>query len=118
MLEKTLYANRLFDFYGPLLTENQRNMFRLYYQRDLSYSEVANEKGCSRQAVHDVVDRALSRLRNWEKKLSLVETFEKRQEYLRELKGCIERNDHSEAKQIISILMRDRFRESHSNDGE
>lgn len=93
MLEKTLRANRLFDFYGALLTEKQRELFRLYYREDWSLSEVAETTEISRQAVHDGLERSMERLREYEEKLSLIETFEERRRTLRDIKLQLEAED-------------------------
>ena len=57
-LEMTLY----FDFYGELLTQKQRTCFDLYYNQDLSLSEIAQLDGISRQGVHDAISRAEAQL--------------------------------------------------------
>ena len=41
----------LFDYYGELLTEKQKTCFDLYYNQDLSLSEIAEEAGITRQGV-------------------------------------------------------------------
>ena len=53
----------LFDYYGELLTEKQKTCFDLYYNQDLSLSEIAEEAGITRQGVHDTLARAESVLR-------------------------------------------------------
>lgn len=58
----------LFDYYGELLTEKQKTCFDLYYNQDLSLSEIAEEAGITRQGVHDTLARAESVLRNMEDK--------------------------------------------------
>ena len=50
----------LFDYYGELLTEKQKTCFDLYYNQDLSLSEIAEEAGITRQGVHDTLARAES----------------------------------------------------------
>lgn len=52
----------LFDLYGDLLTEKQRDCFDLHYNQDYSLSEIAEEMGTSRQGVHDAVTRAEAQL--------------------------------------------------------
>lgn len=47
----------LYDYYGELLTEKQRTCFDLYYNQDLSLSEIAEDLGVTRQGVHDTLAR-------------------------------------------------------------
>ena len=48
----------LFDCYGGLLTDKQRELFDLHYNQDLSLGEIAENEGISRQGVHDAIGRA------------------------------------------------------------
>ena len=43
----------LFDAYGALLTGHQREVCELYYMCDLSLTEIAEQKGISKQSVSD-----------------------------------------------------------------
>lgn len=67
-LEMTL----LFDYYGELLTERQRQCFDLRYNQDLSLAEIASELKVSRQGVFDNLSRAEALLRNMEEKTGCV----------------------------------------------
>ena len=67
-LEMTL----LFDYYGELLTDRQRQCFDLRYNQDLSLSEIAQELKVSRQGVYDNLSRAEALLRNMEEKTGCV----------------------------------------------
>jgi len=80
MLEKTTQMNLLYDFYGIMLTEKQREFVELYYLDDLSLAEIAEQFEISRQAVHDNIRRAGAQLLELESKLRLVERFERRRE--------------------------------------
>ena len=62
----------LFDYYGELLTEKQKTCFDLYYNQDLSLSEIAAEAHISRQGVHDTLARAEALLENFEQKTGCV----------------------------------------------
>lgn len=75
----------LYDFYGDLLTERQRNIYQDAVYGDLSLSELADDYGISRQAVHDQIKRADKALEEYEQKLKLVERFEKIRQYSKEL---------------------------------
>ena len=57
-----LTMTMLFDLYGDLLTQKQRDCFDLHYNQDYSLSEIAEEMGTSRQGVHDAVTRAEAQL--------------------------------------------------------
>ncbi len=65
----------LFDFYGELLTEHQKNIYSDIVMNDFSYSEVARDEGVSRQSVYDLVRRCDKVLEEYENKLKLVEKF-------------------------------------------
>ena len=58
----------LYDYYGALLTDRQRECFELRYNQDLSLGEIGEELGISRQGVHDNLSRAEALLRNMEAK--------------------------------------------------
>lgn len=74
-MEKIVEQTLLYDFYGELLTEHQREVYEDVVLGDLGYSEAALEYGVSRQGVHDLVKRVDHQLREYEKKLGLVERF-------------------------------------------
>ncbi|MEE1314765.1 MAG: YlxM family DNA-binding protein [Faecalimonas sp.] len=71
LLEQAL----LYDFYGELLTEHQKEIYEKFVLEDLSLSEIADDAGISRQGVHDVIKRCNKILEGYEEKLHLVEKF-------------------------------------------
>lgn len=89
MSDKRLWLNRLFDFYGPLLTEKQREVFSLYYEDDSTLEEIAEEKGGSRQSVFDLLRRTESTMLKYEKQLRLQEKYKKQTELIEELQQQI-----------------------------
>ena len=89
-MEKIYEDALLFDFYGELLTEKQRQIFEEVVLCDCSLGEVASEHGVSRQGVHDMVRRCGRLLNSYEEKLGLVQKFlliKKKAERIRELSG-------------------------------
>lgn len=71
ILKQTL----LYDFYGELLTEHQKEIYGKFVTEDLSLGEIAKEAGISRQGVHDIIKRCAAALDGYEEKLHLVERF-------------------------------------------
>lgn len=75
MKEKSYEMTMLFDFYGDILTEKQRELFDLYYNEDLSLAEISEHLGITRQGVRDGIVRAEEIIKDFEKKLGLVARF-------------------------------------------
>ena len=67
-LERTL----LFDTYGGMLTDKQKECFDMRYNQDLSLGEIAEELGVSRQAVNDNLTRTEALLRRMEENIGSV----------------------------------------------
>lgn len=74
-VENTIQIAMLYDFYSELLTPRQKEVLQLYYEENYSLSEIAEELGVSRQAVHDTIHKAERSLRTYESKLGIVERF-------------------------------------------
>ncbi len=74
-MEKNTELSILLDFYGELLTEKVRTASILYYNDDLSLSEVAADMGITRQGVRDLIKRAENNLYSYEEKLGLYKRF-------------------------------------------
>lgn len=66
MKADNLTMTLLFDLYGALLTDRQRDCFDLHFNQDYSLAEIAEQLGISRQGVHDAVTRAESQLLRYE----------------------------------------------------
>ena len=75
MKNQTYRMTMLYDFYGELLTERQKEFFDLYYNEDLSLSEIAENSGISRQGVRDVIVRAEGIMQEVEDKTGLIRRF-------------------------------------------
>ena len=75
----------LYDFYGEVLTQRQREFYDLYYNEDLSLSEIAENNGITRQGVRDVIVRAEAILTDLEEKTGLIRRFHAMQERLEQI---------------------------------
>ena len=74
-MESKIELAYLYDFYGELLNEHQRQIYEDFVLNDLSLGEIASEEGISRQGVHDLIKRCSKKLQDYEDKLHLVEKF-------------------------------------------
>ena len=74
-MEKIVQQGILYDFYGELLTEHQRNVYESVVYENLSLGEIADDLGVSRQAVHDLIKRCDKILEGYEAKLGLIKRF-------------------------------------------
>ena len=86
MDDKTYELTLLYDFYGELLTETQREYFEYYYSEDLSLREIADLKGISPQGVRAVLLRTEALLREYEEKTGAAKRFTKRDREIRALR--------------------------------
>ena len=78
----------LYDFYGDVLTDRQKEFYDLYYNEDLSLAEIAENYGITRQGVRDVIVRAEAYLTEIEDKTGLIRRFHTMQGQLREVADC------------------------------
>ncbi len=91
MIEKKVEVSVLYDYYQELLTKTQQNIIELYFNYDLSLSEIAEEIGISRQAVYDHIKRTEKLLYEYENKLQLVQNDKSRRQKIQSLIGEIEK---------------------------
>lgn len=80
----------LYDFYGDMLTDRQKEFYDLYYNEDLSLSEIAENYGISRQGVRDVIVRAEASLTELEDKTGIIRRFHVMQDQLKEVLTSVE----------------------------
>ncbi|MDQ6857069.1 MAG: transcriptional regulator [Candidatus Dormibacteraeota bacterium] len=69
---------RLFDVYGGVLTDHQREACRLHLDEDWSITELAEHLRCSRSGAHDLVRRAVAQLEHLERRLGLAAELTRR----------------------------------------
>ena len=68
----------LYEIYGALLTEKQRQCLELYFCEDYSLAEVAEEMQVSRQAIHDLLRRVEQTLEHYETMLGFLQSKRRR----------------------------------------
>jgi predicted DNA-binding protein YlxM (UPF0122 family) len=80
-LDRLQARNRLlalYERYGRLLTEHQREVLDLYLRSDWSLAEIASHQRTSRAAVHDLIRRSTVALQGYEHRLGLLAEAQKR----------------------------------------
>lgn len=96
MITKVMSVNEileqalLYDFYGELLTDHQKDIYEQFVLEDLSLSEIAQDAGISRQGVHDLVKRCQKILEGYETRLHLVEKFLSIKEKVHEINEALD----------------------------
>ena len=79
----------LYDFYGDMLTDRQKEFYDLYYNEDLSLAEIAENYGITRQGVRDVIVRAEAVLTELEDKTGIIRRFHKMQEQFAQMETAV-----------------------------
>lgn len=107
-IEHRVMLSRLFDIYEPVLTEKQREAFRLHVLEDWSLSEVAERLEVTRQGAHDLVQRARDRLLEMEELLGFSAKDAEWGRHFRELGRWYQRNmdkiSHEAAAELAVLL--------------
>ena len=87
----------LYDFYGDMLTDRQKEFYDLYYNEDLSLAEIAENYGITRQGVRDVIVRAEAILTELEDKTGIIKRFHRMQAQFAQMETAVDaiakRND-------------------------
>ena len=112
MKNQTFRMTMLFDFYGELLTERQKEFYELYYDEDLSLSEIAENYGISRQGVRDVIVRAEAYMTEIEDKTGLVKRFMQRTPHLERIEAAADelrrlndrRSEDSRIAELVTVI--------------
>ena len=105
MKNQTYRMTMLYDFYGELLTDRQKEFFDLYYNEDLSLGEIAENNGISRQGVRDSLSRAARKLNEYEQKLGLLKAYHQRRERDETVRGLIAKIKNTEGSGNILPLL-------------
>jgi len=84
-MEERDYLVILYDFYGELLNDKQREYFEDYYFNNLSLGEISENTGISRNAIHKGLKSAEEKLNFYEEKLNLYKKKKLLDEYISEI---------------------------------
>lgn len=84
-MEKNIHISMLLEIYGKLLTPKQNDVIDLYYNQNLSLSEIAEEANITRQGVRKNLVDAENKLFDYEEKLQILKKKLQREEIIEEL---------------------------------
>lgn len=84
-MEKNIHISMLLEIYGKLLTQKQYDVVDLYYNQNLSLSEIAEEENITRQGVRKNLVDAENKLFDYEQKLLILKQKLSRAEIIEEL---------------------------------
>ena len=74
-MEEIVKQALLYDFYGELLTEHQKEIYEQFILEDLSLGEIASARGISRQGVHDTIRRCEKTLEGYKEKVHQIDNL-------------------------------------------
>ena len=101
-LEMTL----LFDYYGDMLTQKQKECFDMRYNQDLSLGEIAEAMGVSRQAVNDNLTRTEATLRRMEENIGCVKRDKLARRAVEEIRTAATVLDTSSDPAVLAAMRR------------
>lgn len=76
-MEERNYLIILYDFYGELLSDKQRECFEDYYFSNLSLGEISENMNLSRNAIYKNIKSSEDKLYFYESKLNLCKNRDK-----------------------------------------
>ena len=97
-MEDREYIIILYDYYGELLNDKQREYFEEYYFDNLSLSEISENEDKSRNAIHKGIKSVVCKLYEYEDKLRLYEKDNK-------IRKIVEKIKDKEIKKEIEELL-------------
>lgn len=96
-MEERTYLINLYDIYGNLLTDKQKNYFEDYYFNNLTLSEISDNDDITRNAVHKHIKDAKELIKYYESILKINERNNKIEEFSKKLSNELEK----ELKELI-----------------
>ncbi len=96
-MEKYVYYGMLFDIYQGLLKDNNKEIFKWYYDENLTLQEIADNLGVSKSYIGRII-------KNTEKKLDELESTLHIYENKNKIKKVLEMNDIDKIKEELKKI--------------
>ncbi len=84
--EGYIYYNKLFDLYGNLLNEREKEIFILFYEEDLSLQEIAEIRSVTKSAIGSAITIINKKLNLYEEKLNFLKKIKELEFLLNDMK--------------------------------
>ncbi len=104
-MAKDLSISILMDFYGGMLTDKRFDVLDMYYNSDMSLSEIADEIEISRQGVRDAIKHGERQLNELEEKLGLAKHFLDIKEKLDRIKEILDCSNEFDGKEKMREIL-------------
>lgn len=105
-LQDFIKYGRLFEVYGKLLSEDRQKIMVSYFEYNMTLVEIAQERGVSRQAVLDAIDKSCEKLDHFEKLLHVCEDRQNTLESLKEIKQLAEKSSQTQISEKVDEILR------------
>lgn len=104
-MEEKIEISILLSLYGNLLTKTQKKYMDLYYNQDLSLSEIGDNENITRQAVRTILVKSKAKLKEYEKDLK----FMKRETQIRDLLEKLDKSGIDDKQKKIIDKIKDQL---------
>lgn len=101
-MEKNIHISMLLEIYGKLLTKKQYDVIDLYYNQNLSLSEIAEDENITRQGVRKSLVDAENKLFDYEEKMQILKQKLNRAEIIESL---LKETDDASLKEKLQKLL-------------
>ena len=101
-MDKNIKVSMLLEMYGKLLTDKQVDVIDLYYNQNLSLSEIAEELNITRQGVRKSLVDGEKKLLDIEEKLGFMAQKERREKIINDIYQ--KTFDKSLRKKLLNLL--------------
>ncbi len=96
-MEKYVYYGMLFDIYQGLLKDNNKEIFKWYYDENLTLQEIADNLGVSKSYIGRIIKNTEKKLDELESKLHIYENKGK-------IKDVLKLNDINKIKEVLKEI--------------
>lgn len=90
----------LFDYYGSLLTETQQKICDMYYNQNLSLTEIAEDLDITKQGVRDALKKSEKLLLKYENALHIKEKNEQIGCFIQSIETILSASDIDDADKL------------------